>query len=138
MRRLSSISIASVVMISASCLMPSAAETPWKGVNEKKWAELIQSDINSQASAETICTNSTNFATTSKEAAFKVWAHSIAQKYCTEEKEGVEGLEKAKAAAPIANKEDHADSTAPRSTKSALGRRFTNMTRGAGQHSIEC
>ena len=81
MKRLDSISFASVVMISSSYLIPSAAEeTPWRGVNEQKWAELIQSDINSQASAETICTNSTNFATTSREAAFKVWANSLAQK----------------------------------------------------------
>ena len=109
MRRLSSISIATVVMISASCLMPSSAETPWKGVNEKKWAELIQSDISNQASAETICTNSTNFATTSKDATFKVWANSIAKTYCNEdndENDVVEGVEKAKAAAPIANKEE--------------------------------
>ena len=130
MRRLSSISIASVVMISASCLMPSAAETPWKGVNEKKWAELIQSDINSQASAETICTNSTNFATTSKEAAFKVWAHSIAQKYCTKEKEGVEGLEKTKAAAPIANKEDQCRLDSSEIYKISIGEKVHKYDKG--------
>ncbi|MDA9762132.1 hypothetical protein N9C84_03580, partial [Desulfobacterales bacterium] len=98
-----------------------------------------QSDINSQASAETICTNSSNFATTSKQAAFKVWANSIAQKYCNEdndENDVVEGVEKAKAAAPIANKDEHSDSKAPRFTKSALWRRFTNMTSDDGPHSI--
>ena len=85
MKRLDSISFASVVMISSSCLFPSAAETPWRGVNEQKWAEWIQSDISNQASAETICTNSTKFATTSKDATFKVWANSIAQTYCNED-----------------------------------------------------
>ena len=130
MRRLSSISIASVVMISASCLMPSAAETPWKGVNEKKWAELIQSDINSQASAETICTNSTNFATTSKEAAFKVWASSLAQKYCTEENGGVEGVEKAKAAAPIANKEEQCRLDSSKIYKISIGEKVHKYDKG--------
>lgn len=110
--------------------MPSAAETPWKGVNEKKWAELIQSDINSQASAETICTNSTNLATTSKEAAFKVWANSIAQKYCTEENEGVEGVEKAKAAAPIANKEEQCRLDSSEIYKISIGEKVHKYDKG--------
>ena len=130
MRPLSSISIATVVMISASCLMPSSAETPWKGVNEKKWAELIQSDISSQASAETICTNSTNFATTSKEATFKVWANSIAQKYCNEENEGIEDVEKAKAAAPIANKEEQCRLSSSEIYKISIGEKVHKYDKG--------
>ena len=110
--------------------MPSAAETPWKGVNEKKWAELIQSDINSQASAETICTNSTNFATTSKEAAFKVWANSLAQKYCTKENGGVEGVEKAKAAAPIANKEEQCRLDSSEIYKISIGEKVHKYDKG--------
>ena len=113
--------------------MPSSAETPWKGVNEKKWAELIQSDISSQASAETICTNSTNFATTSKEATFKVWANSIAQKYCNEENEGVEGVEgveKAKAAAPIANKEEQCRLNSSEIYKISIGEKVHKYDKG--------
>tara|TARA_B100001142_G_scaffold59322_2_gene58190 strand:+ start:397 stop:885 length:489 start_codon:yes stop_codon:yes gene_type:complete len=133
MKRLDSISFASVVMISSSCLFPSAAETPWRGVNEQKWAELIQSDISNQASAETICTNSTNFATTSKDATFKVWANSIAQTYCNEdndENDVVEGVEKAKAAAPIANKEEQCRLDSSEIYKISLGEKVHKYDKG--------
>ena len=107
MKRLVPLSAASLVMIAASCVSPPSADAQWEGVNEKKWAELIESDINKAASAETICTNSTNFATTSKNEAFKEWALSIAKKYCTK------GGNKAEADAPIANQEEecHLDSS---------------------------
>jgi hypothetical protein len=101
MKRLASISVASAVIISSSCVPPAAAEAQWQGVNEKQWAESIQSDIRNKSSAIAICTNSTNFATTSKEAAFKNWANSIAQKYCTAEGKNTES------STPIANKKDH-------------------------------
>ena len=71
MKHLASIFVASAVIISSSSVHPAAAEAQWQGVNEKQWAESIQSDIRNKSSAQAICTNSTNFATTSKEAAFK-------------------------------------------------------------------
>ena len=130
MKRLDSISFASVVMISSSCLIPSAAETPWRGVNEKKWAELIQSDISRQASAETICTNSTNFSTTSKEESFKTWASSIAQKYCTEKNDGIEGVEKIKAATPTANKEEQCRLDSSEIYKISIGEKVHKYNKG--------
>ena len=81
MKHLASISFTSVLIIATSCVTPPEAEAQWQGVNEKQWAESIQSDIRNKSSAQAICTNSTNFATTSKETAFKSWANSIAQKY---------------------------------------------------------
>ena len=101
MKHLASIFVASAVIISSSSVPPAAAEAQWKGVNEKQWAESIQSDIRNKSSAIAICTNSTNFATTSKEAAFKNWANSIAQKYCTAEGKNTES------STPIANKKEH-------------------------------
>lgn len=100
MKPLVPISATSLFLFTALCWMPPSAKAQWQGVNEKKWAELIESDIQKGASAETICTNSTNFATTSNEDSFKNWASSIAQEYCTE------GVTKTEATAPIANNEE--------------------------------
>ncbi|ABI45307.1 hypothetical protein sync_1572 [Synechococcus sp. CC9311] len=100
MKPLVPISATSLFLFTALCWAPPSAQAQWQGVNEKKWAESIQSDIRNGASAETICTNSSSSAETSNEVAFKDWAYSIAQKYCKE------GFEKTEAAAPIANKEE--------------------------------
>jgi len=100
MKHLASISVASVLIIATSCVTPPGAEAQWQGVNEKQWAESIQSDIRNGASAKTICPNSSSPAETSNEVAFKDWAYSIARKYCAE------GFEKTGATAPIANNEE--------------------------------
>ena len=100
MKPLPPISTASLITLAAFWLNPPAAEAQRQGVNEKQWAESIQSDIRNGASAQELCTNSTNFATTSKEAAFKNWAQSIAQKYCTAKGVTTE------AAAPTTNKKE--------------------------------
>jgi hypothetical protein len=100
MKPLVPISATSLFLFTAVCCAPPSAQAQWQGVNEKKWAESIESDIQKGASAETICTNSTNFATTSNEDSFKNWASSIAQKYCTE------GVIKTEASAPIVNIEE--------------------------------
>ena len=107
MKHLAPLSAASLMMIAASYVTPPSADAQWQGVNEKKWAELIESDIRNKASSETICINSTNYATTSKDKAFKNWALSIAQKHCTE------GDKQAEADAPIANEDEqcHLDSS---------------------------
>ena len=100
MKPLAPISATSLLLLAAFWLSPQAAEAQWQGVNEKKWAESIESDICNKTSAQDICTNSTNFATTSKETAFKNWAQSTAQKYCA-----VEDDTRA-ATAPIDNKDE--------------------------------
>ena len=90
MRRLSSISIASAVMIAATSVTPPSAEAQWQGSNEREWAASIQSDIRNGASAETICRNASSPAAVSDEVLFKDWAYSIAREYC---KEGFETVE---------------------------------------------
>lgn len=71
MRPLALISAASLLLLAAFWLSPQATKAQWQGVNEKKWVESIESDIRNKASAQDICINSTNFATISKEIAFK-------------------------------------------------------------------
>ena len=90
MKRLDSISFASVVMIAATSVTPPSAEAQWQGSNERKWAASIQSDIRNGAPASDICTNASSSANTSDEVPFKNWAYSIARKYC---KEGFETVE---------------------------------------------
>lgn len=100
MKHLASIAAASLALLVALDGSSPPAEAQWRGVNERKWAERINSEISNQASAETICTYSTNFAITSKEEAFKDWANAIAQKYC------VQGGNDTEAATPSANEEE--------------------------------
>ena len=59
MKALAPISAASLLLLAAFWLSPQAAEAQWQGVNEKKWAESIESDIRNESSAQDICTNST-------------------------------------------------------------------------------
>ena len=94
------ISAASIMLLAAFWLSPQEAEAQWQGVNERKWAKSIQTDIRNNASEQEICTNSTNFAIASKEAAFKDWAQSIAQKYCVAESDITESI------APVENMEE--------------------------------
>ena len=107
MKRLVSISAASLVMVAAAWLTQPSAEAQWQGINEKTWAESIQSAIRDKASAQEICTNSRKFATASKEEAFKDWAYSIAKKYCTVADGRIEAV------APVSKKEEqcHLDSS---------------------------
>jgi hypothetical protein len=64
------------------------AEAQWRGENEKKWGDSIQSDIRNGALPEDICINAKSSATTSSEVAFKDWAYSIARKYCDADRLG--------------------------------------------------
>jgi hypothetical protein len=64
------------------------AEAQWRGVNEKKWGDSIQSDIRNGAPPDSICINAKSSATTSDEVPFKDWAYSIARKYCDADKLG--------------------------------------------------
>ena len=124
MKHLASIFVASAVIISSSSVSPAAAEAQWQGVNEKQWAESIQSDIRNKSSAQAICANSTNFATTSKEAAFKDWAQSIAQKYCA-----VEGDTTA-ATAPIDNKDEQCQLDSSDIYKISVGEKIHKRDKG--------
>ena len=124
MKALAPISAASLLLLAAFWLSPQAAEAQWQGVNEKKWAESIESDIRNEASAQEICTNSNNFATTSKEAAFKNWAQSIAQTYCTAESVITE------AAAPTANKNEQCQLDSSDIYKISIGKRVQKQDKG--------
>ena len=124
MKPLATIPAASLITLAAFWLNPATAEAQWRGVNEKQWAESIQSDIRNGASAQELCTNSTNFATTSKEAAFKNWAQSIAQKYCTTERVIKE------AADPTANKNEQCRLDSSDIYKISIGERVHKQDKG--------
>ena len=124
MKPLAPISATSLLLLAAFWLSPQASEAQWQGVNEKKWAESIESDIRNETSAQDICTNSTNFAITSKEAAFKNWAQSIAQKYCA-----VEGDTTA-ATAPIDNKDEQCQLDSSDIYKISVGEKIHKRDKG--------
>ena len=124
MKPLAPISAASLIMLAAFWLTPPATEAQWQGVNEKQWAESIQSDIRNKASAQEICTNSSNFATTSKDASFKDWAYSIAQKYCTD------GFEKTEGAVPTTNKEEQCGLDSSDIYKISVGEKIHKRDKG--------
>jgi hypothetical protein len=124
MKPLATIPAASLITLAAFWLNPATAEAQWRGVNEKQWAESIQSDIRNGASAQELCTNSTNLATTSKEAAFKNWAQSIAQTYCTAESVITE------AAAPTANKNEQCQLDSSDIYRISIGKRVHKQDKG--------
>ena len=124
MKPLAPISAASLLLLAAFWLSPQAAEAQWQGVNEKKWAESIESDIRNETSAQEICTNSTNFATTSKEAAFKNWAQSIAKKYCAMESDTTA------ATAPIDNKDEQCQLDSSDIYKISVGEKIHKRDKG--------
>ena len=124
MKPLAPLSAASLLLLAAIWLSPQAAEAQWQGVNEKKWAESIQSDIRNEATAQEICTNSTNFATTSNEVAFKDWAQSIAQKYCAARGDTT------KATAPIDNKQEQCQLDSSDIYKISVGEKVHKRDKG--------
>ena len=124
MRPLALISAASLLLLAAFWLSPQAAKAQWQGVNEKKWVESIETNIRNKAFAQDICINSTDFATISKEIAFKDWALSIAQKYCA-----VEGATTA-ATAPIDNKDGQCQLDSSDVYKISVGEKIHKRDRG--------
>ncbi len=124
MKPLAPISAASLMLLAAVWLPPQEAEAQWQGVNEQQWAESIQTDIRNNASKQEICTNSTNFATTSKESAFKDWAQSIAQKYCVAESDTSEAM------APIDSKEEQCRLDSSDIYKISIGEKILKRDKG--------
>ena len=124
MKPLAPISATSLLLLAAFWLSPQASEAQWQGVNEKKWAESIESDIRNGASAETICINSSSPAETSDEVAFKDWAYSIARKFCKE------GFEKTDAMAPIDNKEEQCGLDSYDIYKISVGKKIHKRDKG--------
>ena len=67
---------------------PLPAMAQYKGTNEKKWAESLNSDIRNNAPHSDICSRAMIRAGISSEVKFKEWAYDIARRYCPPEEFG--------------------------------------------------